>query len=292
MLCRNTRLVSGSLVALAASLQAQGQVSVILDLDVDTPGIQSTRVIKPGSVLVEGIGVYILATAPSPHTITSIGFIGGIDRGIALGHQPEAGLVGTIVGMKGQPVVPAHPVGTGTVIPDFAGMFDGPAVHYLESANAPGPLPTKIGKPVFMVTLQVEGGQAGDVFDLFVLDAVSTDFGQGGAFSSIGINELNSGGDAVPDGTRTNLGIDPDKPAAIPPGAFKVDYIDGQGGARLIVADACYADCDQSGALNIDDFICYQTLYAVGDPTADCDLSGTLSIDDFVCFQTLYAVGC
>lgn len=55
---------------------------------------------------------------------------------------------------------------------------------------------------------------------------------------------------------------------------------------------ACYADCDQSGALNIDDFICYQTLFAIGDPAADCDASGTLNIDDFICYQTLYAIGC
>ncbi len=292
MLGLNIRLVSGLVVAVVTSLQAQGQVSVILDLDVATPGIQSTRTIKPGSVLVEGIGVYILADTPTPPTITSIGFIGGIDRGIALGHQREPGLVGKIVGMKGQPVAPAHPSGTGSIIPDFAGMFDGLAVHYLESASAPGPLHTSLDKPIFIVTLQVEGGQPGDVFHLFVLDAVSANFGMGGAFSSIGINELNSGGDSVPDGTRTNIGLNPDKPAAIPPGTFKVDYIDGNGGAKLIVAEDCAADCDGSGSLNIDDFVCFQTLFALGDPAADCDASGGLNIDDFVCFQTLYAIGC
>ncbi len=57
-------------------------------------------------------------------------------------------------------------------------------------------------------------------------------------------------------------------------------------------ATVCYADCDASGALDIDDFICFQTLYALQDPYADCDASGTLDIDDFICFQTLYAIGC
>ncbi len=55
---------------------------------------------------------------------------------------------------------------------------------------------------------------------------------------------------------------------------------------------ACYADCDASGTLSIDDFICFQSLYALGDPAADCDANGTLGIDDFICFQTLFAIGC
>ncbi len=54
----------------------------------------------------------------------------------------------------------------------------------------------------------------------------------------------------------------------------------------------CYADCDDSCDLSIDDFICFQTLYAIGDPTADCDESGSLDINDFICYQTYYAIGC
>ncbi len=54
----------------------------------------------------------------------------------------------------------------------------------------------------------------------------------------------------------------------------------------------CYPDCDVSGVLSIDDFICFQTSFAIGDPYADCDVDGTLSIDDFICFQTYFAIGC
>jgi hypothetical protein len=54
----------------------------------------------------------------------------------------------------------------------------------------------------------------------------------------------------------------------------------------------CVADCDVSGTLNIDDFICFQTNFALGDPSADCDASGSLNIDDFICFQTFFALGC
>lgn len=61
---------------------------------------------------------------------------------------------------------------------------------------------------------------------------------------------------------------------------------------NVIAAPTCYADCDQSGATGIDDFICFQTAYAIGDPYADCDQSGSLGIDDFICFQTEYALGC
>jgi agmatine deiminase len=59
-----------------------------------------------------------------------------------------------------------------------------------------------------------------------------------------------------------------------------------------IAGTTCYPDCDGSGGLNIDDFICFQTLYALSDPAADCDGSGGLNIDDFICFQTFYAIGC
>ncbi len=55
---------------------------------------------------------------------------------------------------------------------------------------------------------------------------------------------------------------------------------------------ACYPDCDGSSTLNIDDFICFQTLFAIQDPAADCDQDGFLNIDDFICFQTLFAIGC
>jgi trimeric autotransporter adhesin len=54
----------------------------------------------------------------------------------------------------------------------------------------------------------------------------------------------------------------------------------------------CPADCDASGGLNIDDFICFQTLFVLGDPAADCDANAQLNFDDFICFQTLFAIGC
>ncbi len=54
----------------------------------------------------------------------------------------------------------------------------------------------------------------------------------------------------------------------------------------------CIADCDENFVLTIDDFICFQTLFSLGDLAADCDASQTLTIDDFICFQTAFVLGC
>jgi trimeric autotransporter adhesin len=58
------------------------------------------------------------------------------------------------------------------------------------------------------------------------------------------------------------------------------------------VPSACPPDCDQSGSLDINDFICFQTFFSLGDVSADCDASGAPDIDDFICFQTQFSLGC
>jgi hypothetical protein len=55
---------------------------------------------------------------------------------------------------------------------------------------------------------------------------------------------------------------------------------------------ACYADCNSDGALNLSDFGCFQTRFALGDPYADCNVDGVLNLSDFGCFQTRFALGC
>jgi hypothetical protein len=60
----------------------------------------------------------------------------------------------------------------------------------------------------------------------------------------------------------------------------------------LAIEVVCKADCDVNWMFTIDDFVCFQSLYAVGDPLADCDGDGTLTIGDFVCFQSAFAAGC
>jgi hypothetical protein len=60
----------------------------------------------------------------------------------------------------------------------------------------------------------------------------------------------------------------------------------------------CYANCDGSTgvpALNVNDFICFQAKFVVGDQYANCDGSTSppvLNINDFICFQAKFAAGC
>src|SRR5204862_1307821 len=61
---------------------------------------------------------------------------------------------------------------------------------------------------------------------------------------------------------------------------------------------ACYPNCDGNTgtpALNINDFVCFQTRFAAGDSYANCDgstIPPVLNISDFICFQSRFAGGC
>jgi hypothetical protein len=65
-----------------------------------------------------------------------------------------------------------------------------------------------------------------------------------------------------------------------------------------IVTAPCYANCDGSSGvpiLNVNDFLCFQNLYAQGSSLANCDNSTTeptLNVLDFICFQSAFATGC
>jgi outer membrane protein assembly factor BamB len=54
----------------------------------------------------------------------------------------------------------------------------------------------------------------------------------------------------------------------------------------------CAADVNGDGALNILDFVAFQSLFTSGDPLADCNADAVLNILDFVCFQGLFVAGC
>lgn len=68
----------------------------------------------------------------------------------------------------------------------------------------------------------------------------------------------------------------------------------GRGEAFVVRIDgaACYADCNGDGALNLADFGCFQTKFALGDRFADCNGDCALNLSDFGCFQTRFALGC
>ena len=54
----------------------------------------------------------------------------------------------------------------------------------------------------------------------------------------------------------------------------------------------CLPDCNRDGYLNLSDFGCFTTKFALGDPYADCNGDGIRNLADFGCFTTKFALGC
>ena len=54
----------------------------------------------------------------------------------------------------------------------------------------------------------------------------------------------------------------------------------------------CYPDCDRSGGLDINDFVCFINKYAALDPYANCNVDSVIDINDFACFMGKFAQGC
>jgi hypothetical protein len=69
-------------------------------------------------------------------------------------------------------------------------------------------------------------------------------------------------------------------------------YIDNLRVVNTDTLESCYPDCNQDGSLNLADFGCFQTKFALGDPYADCNGDGVRNLSDFGCFQTKFALGC
>ena len=296
--------VFGWCVAIASSVCAAQPVIVTVDMDAAQPGIQRTVRVAPGATLVEGIAVYIYDPSAS-HRVLAIGFIGGLNRGISLGHTPRDGrVIGRLIEMIPTMGTPAIAGNLG--FPDPWGIepgFVGPEVQYIESGVAlPGPLPAAPTSPLFTVDVTLRDATPGDIFPIYLLDMVTVwSGGSGGAFSTRSQFSFDTGGDAVPDRTLTLHGIDPDAAITVPPAAFEVDYVDGpiRGGGATIIVDGCYADCDQStgvGVLDIFDFLCFQNGFVLGDPFAcDCDTTtgpNVCDLLDFLCFQNAFVAGC
>jgi len=79
-------------------------------------------------------------------------------------------------------------------------------------------------------------------------------------------------------------------------------YLDQQGNSRsyldeLVEGSAqigigCYADCDESGALDLFDYLCFIGQFNMGAKGGDCDGSGGLDLFDFLCFVNAFNAGC
>ncbi|MFN0131877.1 MAG: GC-type dockerin domain-anchored protein [Phycisphaerales bacterium] len=86
-------------------------------------------------------------------------------------------------------------------------------------------------------------------------------------------------------------------PGTTPP-LIPQDMVFALVGVIRIPLPSCYQNCDASTTppvLNVNDFVCFNNLFASGDSRANCDASTkppVLNINDFLCFTNLYASGC
>jgi outer membrane protein assembly factor BamB len=70
-------------------------------------------------------------------------------------------------------------------------------------------------------------------------------------------------------------------------------FEDGSNFASLtVIPSSCAADVNGDGALDVLDFVAFQTMFVDQDPAADCDADGNFTILDFVCYQQLFQAGC
>lgn len=61
---------------------------------------------------------------------------------------------------------------------------------------------------------------------------------------------------------------------------------------EFVCTPPCYPDLDNSGELDLFDFLAFTNLFNALDPKADCDSSGSLDLFDFLCFLNAFNEGC
>jgi hypothetical protein len=243
-------------------MSERAAVQVVLDLDARTPGFQHTINVAEGTSIVENIAVYVFDPAHES-CLWGIGYVGAINRGISLGHMPSNTNQGALVAMTATAGTPVNPGNVAWMDPAPAidPGFVGPEVQYIEGgADKATAIPAAPTEPIFTVDITLAGAEAGDVFDLYLLDFVTVwlqyflqeDYG---AFSTQGLSTLDTGGDAVPDGTQSIYGVDFDTPVPVPPAAFLVDYVDGPpGGGPATICVVPLGDLDGDGTVGVIDF--------------------------------------
>ncbi|MHC5022451.1 MAG: hypothetical protein ACYTGG_00875 [Planctomycetota bacterium] len=268
-------------------------VQVFVDMDPLAPGRQYAVAVTAGTNTVHGVAVYVIDPIGA-RTLWSIGYLGGLDRGIAFGHMPSNSNDGAVIAMTGSPGTPVHPLNTGNVVhpPYFDPGFVGPEVQYTEwGADGPAVIASEPRGPIFTVDITLDGALPGDRFEFFLLDFVAVwESGEvAGAFSTRGPLTLDAGGDAAPDETRTIYGVDPDSAIPSPPAPFLVDYQDGpsSGGPALIEVIAAPGDLNGDGIVDVIDLLALLGWWGpCPAPPADCpaDLTGdgAVTVDDLL----------
>ncbi len=100
---------------------------------------------------------------------------------------------------------------------------------------------------------------------------------------------------AMPDALRLFVG---GGTGGVPGNNVAIDNFNVSLGAVSCSPAPCYPNCNgdstPGGApiLNLADFGCFQTKFALQQPYADCNADGLFNLADFGCFQTKFALGC
>jgi len=219
-------------------------VIVAVDLNSEEPGFQSTIDVDAGTRWLRGVGVWIYAPS-GPVPVHSIGYLGGLNRGLAFGHTPiEEEHGGRVVAISTTALDPLVDGNSAFVNNGIEKLFEGPEVQYFETGDfgaEPGMIAVDPIAPVLTVDIEFANASAGDRFHFYLGDKTAEwQAGAYGAFSSGDVNTLESGGDACPDNTSTLTGLDTDTAVPLPLALYPVDYVDGHsesGGAVVRVVN-------------------------------------------------------
>lgn len=297
------KLFAASIAIGLGQCSLAADVFVSLDMSTDQPGRQFSVLALPGTRTVQA--AVRIADPSASHVIYSIGYLGGLDRGISCGHMVDQSNHGTIARFVATPHTPVNPGNTGLVINAYQGIkaFDGPEVHYLEwGADAASPIASN-PPPVFELQIEYRDALPCDTFDFYLVDYVTIwrnfppGFPQAGAFSTTGFMSLDTGGDAQPDGTLTIEGLDPDGGVSVPPAAFAVDYLDGpQGGGPATIRITWPGDLDGDHWVRIEDLSILLAHFGVMQGAAyadgDIDGDGTVNLQDLSTLLAFFGSGC
>jgi len=143
--------------------------------------------------------------------------------------------------------------------------------------------------PNGLVALGTDGG--GGLYQLDTVMGAATLIGGGGFGDARALATLDNGS-LVAAGSNL-LAVNATTGATTLIGPIGISDVRG-----LTVVSACIADCAAGGPppwLSVQDFICFQSKFAAGDPYANCDGSTTppvLNVADFICFMSAFAAQC
>lgn len=298
------RVARAFAVALVVPVSSSlAQVLVSLDMDVARAGRQHARTVLPGDG--SFVGSVTIADPTRSSVFFSIGYLGGLDRGIAFGHVLDNQNVGVISHLTPIAGTPANPANTAYVFPAFPGAnaFSGPEIQYVEWGPGQPAVIEADPPPIFDVVIHYAAARPCDTFAFHLADFVTIWRGgpgggpPAGAFSTGASVTLDTGGDAVPDGTRTVAGVDADAPVPVPPAAFTVDYVDGPaGGGPATLRITWPGDLDGDRDVDLNDLATLLANFGRSDGVAyeDGDISGdgSVSLGDLAALLAAFGMRC